>query len=227
MRIGVIVAMQKELKLLLPLIENIETREKGRYTLYMGQLSGHELMVMQAGIGKVNAALCTQTLIDTFKPELFVNSGVAGGADASMHVLDLFVATGVAYHDVWCGPETEYGAAAGFDRILKADERVYKIADKILQSDKLKLGLICSGDKFISQEQEVAEIKSHFPEALAIDMESGAIAQVCVMNKTPFAVLRVISDTPGQEENISQYENFWADAPQETFEALRNILKEL
>ena len=73
----------------------------------------------------------------------------------------------------------------------------------------------------------MADIKSHFPETLAVDMESAAIAQVCVMKCVPFNILRVVSDTPGQEENISQYANFWTDAPRETFMALCAILKAL
>ena len=93
--------------------------------------------------------------------------------------------------------------------------------------EKTRFGLICSGDKFICKESEVKEIKSHFPEALAVDMVSAAIAQVCSLHDIPFNILRVISDTPGQEENISQYENFWSDAPKETFSALTSILNEI
>lgn len=225
MKIGIIVAMQKELKLLLPLIQDINKQERDGIEFHHGWIGSHEVTVAECGIGKVNAALTTMSLIELFKPELVINSGVAGGADASMHVLDLLVAEGVAYHDVWCGPGTEYGAASGFDVIMRPWPKLIEAARKELTGEKVRYGLICSGDKFISQVEEVREIKSHFPEALAVDMESAAIAQTCSRFGVPFNILRVISDTPGEAENISQYENFWGDAPKETFAALVTLLK--
>lgn len=227
MIIGIIVAMKKELDLLLPLIEGDNTpSEINGFTFHSGKLAGHGIVAMQCGIGKVNAAIGTLTLIDSFMPDCIVNTGVAGGASGDTHVLDLLIATGVAYHDVWCGPGTEYGAAAGYDVTFNPWNRVIDIARKLNPTgDKTRFGLICSGDKFISTEAEINEIHSHFPEVMAVDMESAAIAQVCAMRKLPFNILRVISDTPGQEENIAQYENFWQDAPRETFSALTSIIK--
>lgn len=228
MKIGLIVAMTKELNLLLPLLKNVEKREKEGYDYYEGQLGRHEIFLLQCGIGKVNAALSTDFMIRTFNPSLIVNTGVAGGADSDMHVLDLLVATAVAYHDVWCGPGTSWGAASGYEAYMETDSSVCKIAHELLSANrKFKEGLICSGDIFVSQEKEVRFIKNKFPEALAVDMESGAIAQVCSKHKVAFSIIRVISDTPGQAENISQYENFWTDAPKETFNVLIRILENI
>lgn len=228
MKVGIIVAMEKELKFLLPLIENKREYTERGTRFIEGKMSGHHITVCQCGIGKVNSALSTLTLIEQFSLDLVINTGVAGGADKSMHVLDLFIAKGVAYHDVWCGPGTEYGAAHGFDVILKPAEKICRIAGDLLPAgEKTKFGLICSGDKFITTAEEIKEIKNHFPEAVAVDMESASIAQVCVLKGVPFNIIRVISDTPGENENISQYENFWSDAPRETFEALKMILKKL
>lgn len=227
MKIGIIVAMQKELQLLLPLIENKEEREIDGYRFYKGIIGEHEIIAMQCGIGKVNSAIGTVRLIDNFKPNSIINTGVAGGADASMHVLDVFVAVEVAYHDVWCGPGTIYGAAAGCERFFDPNEKVINVAKNVLAGYKIRYGLICSGDKFITTAEEVTEIKNNFPKALAVDMESASIAQVCSMRNIPFNIIRVISDTPGQEENISQYENFWTDAPKETFKVLIEILKQI
>lgn len=225
MKIGIIVAMQKELKLLLPLIQDIKEQMRDGIAFHHGKIGTHEVTLAECGIGKVNAALTTVTLIKGYGPELVINSGVAGGADKSMHILDLLVAEGVAYHDVWCGPGTEYGAASGFDVIMKPWPELVEKAHEVLSGDKIRYGLICSGDKFISQVEEVREIKSHFPTALAVDMESAAIAQTCFRFGVPFNILRVISDTPGEAENISQYENFWGDAPKETFGALVSLLE--
>ncbi|MBD5218541.1 MAG: 5'-methylthioadenosine/adenosylhomocysteine nucleosidase [Bacteroidales bacterium] len=227
MRIGIIVAMGKEMNLLEPLIEN-KRMERVRGNRYIfGKIEGHDVCCCQCGIGKVNSAITTLGLIEEFDPEIVINTGVAGGADRSMHVLDLFVATEVAYHDVWCGPGTEFGAASGYEVMLKTDERIPEICRDAKTGIEVRYGLICSGDKFISEAKEVEEIKRHFPEALAVDMESASIGQVCVMKGVPFNIIRVISDTPGAEENISQYENFWNDAPRETFDSLREILKRL
>lgn len=227
MTIGIIVAMRKELELLLPLIESARNATNiNGYKFHRGRIGIHEVVAMQCGIGKVNAALGTQTLIDRYEPDLIINTGVAGGVDPCMHVLDLLVAEAVSYHDVWCGPETEYGAASGLDVDMKAFQPVIHACKSIFKGDKsVHYGLICSGDRFIASEEEVKEIKRHFPKALATDMESGAIAQVCILRGVPFNIIRVISDTPGQKENISQYENFWNDAPAETFKALTSLLK--
>lgn len=228
MKIGIIVAMEKELRLLIPLIDNRHIAEAGGYTLHVGRIGRHEVALTKCGIGKVNAALCADALIREFKPALVVNSGVAGGADPSMRVLTLLCATGVAYHDVWCGPGTEWGEASGCPRVIPADTAVCRKMQALFAEDvRFREGLICSGDLFVSRADEVDLIKSRFPLALAVDMESGAIAQTCWMRHVPFAVVRVISDTPGQAENISQYENFWSDAPHETFDALRRLLSNL
>lgn len=229
MIIGIIVAMRKELELLMPLLDNRNEAETiNGYNFYAGTIGRHGVVLMQCGIGKVNAAVGALSLIDNFNPDCIINTGVAGGADKSMHVLDLLIATHVAYHDVWCGPGTVYGAAAGFDVMFTPWSRIVDTARSIMSGDsKVKYGLICSGDIFISQEKEIHEIKGHFPDALAVDMESAAIAQVCTMKKVPFGIIRAISDTPGQTDNISQYNNFWAEAPAETFNALVALLDKL
>lgn len=222
MKIGIIVAMEKEMELLLPVVEEPVKEHCEGYDMIRGIISGHEVMVMHCGIGKVNAAVGTKAMADLFSPDIVINTGVAGGADLSMHVLDVLIADGVAYHDVWCGPGTEYGAAAGCPGIF-LPEISAAVRDKI-NGEKIKYGLICSGDKFITSAAEIDYIKSNFPEALAVDMESAAIAQVCYLKRLPFMIIRVISDTPGAEENISQYCNFWNDAPRQTFGILTDVL---
>ncbi len=227
MKIGIIVAMQKELRLLLPLIEDRKEIELHGRVVTAGPIGSHEVALMQCGIGKVNAGVATSDLIDAFNPDLILNSGVAGGASAEMHPLDVVMATGVAYHDVWCGPETAYGAAAGLTPVLLPDQRLIELLKRLTRNPKVKYGLLCSGDKFISKAEEVAQIRGSFPECIAVDMESGAIAQVAVMRGVPFNVLRVISDTPGEADNIAQYEHFWEDAPRESFTLLRSLLSAL
>lgn len=227
MKIGILSAMDKELQLVLSLMENVEQTPYEGLDMWSGRIGRHEVVAAKCGIGKVNSALNTFRLIEFASPELIINSGVAGGADASMHVADILVADGVAYHDVWCGPGTEPGTADGYPRIMEPSVNVLEAARRTLSGPGVRYGLICSGDRFISTEAEVNAIKNIFPQALACDMESASIAQTCMMLHTPFAVVRVVSDTPGQAENISQYRNFWGDAPLRTFEAVKTIIENL
>ncbi|MDE6048470.1 MAG: 5'-methylthioadenosine/adenosylhomocysteine nucleosidase [Paramuribaculum sp.] len=222
MTIGIIVAMDKELQLLLPSIEEISAETIDGFTFYTGLIAGRRVCVAKCGIGKVNAAVGTLALINRFSPDLVINTGVAGGAGGGAGVLDVVVADRIAYHDVWCGPGTEEGQAAECPKFFTPPSEMIQLC-----GDAVLKGLICSGDRFISKAEEVARIRGIYPDAMAVDMESAAIAHVCYLKKIPFICIRVISDTPGEEDNISQYENFWDDAPKGTFSALSTLLANL
>ena len=225
MKIGIIVAMRKELDLLLPLLNDSEESRMGGFEFHCGKMGKHDVMVMQCGIGKVNAAMGTLMLVNNFAPNFVINSGVAGGADLSVNVMDVVAGARVAYHDVWCGPESELGQVQGLPLYFEGASRLLKL---LPDRDDIHKGLICSGDQFIDKKEDVDRIKGDFPDALAVDMESGAIAQVCYLNKVPFLALRVISDSPGaSHDNTRQYLDFWTDAPQETFMLVKEIIKNL
>ncbi len=226
MKIGVIVAMDKELALLLHLLENPTETEINGFTFHTGTIGQAEIVAMKCGIGKVNAAMGTMTLIDLFKPELIINTGVAGGTGGNAGILDIVVGTRVAYHDVWCGPGTEWGDAAGCPRFFHTTDMVNSLPC-LHEGDTVKHGLVCSGDIFVSDPEVVSRIRSLYPDVDAVDMESAAIAQGCYLRQIPFACMRVISDTPGADDNIAQYQNFWEEAPQHTFDMLRQIIQEL
>ncbi len=226
MNIAIIVAMNKELNLLLPLIENRSAITINDIVFHTGKINGHELTILQCGIGKVNAAIGTLTLIENFHPNLVINTGVAGGAGNGARILDVVIGDKIAYHDVWCGPGTEWGEASGFPRYFTSAEAISEL-ECLNNNPQIKHGLICSGDTFISKAEEVQRIKSIYPEVLAVDMESASIAQVCHLKNVPFFCVRVISDTPGGEDNIAQYENFWEDAPLHTFNVVKNIISNL
>lgn len=228
MKIAILVAMEKELKLLLNQMPEREEIRIGENRYHIGKIGGKEIIAGKCGIGKVNSALNTYQLICDRKPDMVINSGVAGGVDGSLGIGSVLIANGVAYHDVWCGPGTEYGAADGFPRIFTPDERIIEIGRSAFSGNgDVKFGLICSGDKFIYQKQEVDEIKNKFPDALAVDMESASIAQTCTRCGIPFAIVRVMSDTPGAAENVSQYEDFWNKAPEKTFDCVSLLISEL
>lgn len=222
MKIGIIVAMGKELALLKPMLHDGSEKVIDGLTFHCGTVGSHEVVAMQCGIGKVNAAIGTVTLINNFAPDAIINSGVAGGADKSVNVMDVVVGARVAYHDVWCGPECPMGRVQGLPLYYEGAEI---FLNAIEAGDDVKVGLICSGDRFIDKMAEVEAIKGNFPEALAVDMESGAIAQVCCVRGVPFLSMRVISDSPGaSHNNTKQYNDFWETAPQQTFQMLHNLL---
>ena len=219
--------MDKELRLLLPLLADISEVAIGDTTYYTGLLGGHPVTVCKCGIGKVNAALGCRALIDNFEPELIINTGVAGGTGSAAKVLDVVIADRVAYHDVWCGPGTVPGQAA--DCPLHFAGSPYVLGMKWLQElPHVKFGLVASGDVFVDSPDTVARIKSMYPDAAGIDMESGALAQTCHRMGIPFICLRVISDTPGEvADNGAQYESFWTAAPQEAFDIVKQIILHL
>lgn len=221
MKILILAAMDKELSLLLNVLENSQNNHIEDLEFWEGSISCHEVYLSKCGIGKVNSALFTLKLILKIKPDLVINSGVAGGAGTPIG--SILIADKVAYHDVWCGPGTLYGQADGLPLFMQPYSKIIEIA----QNNGLSTGLICSGDKFISSGEEISFIRSKFPEVKAVDMESASIAQTCILSGIPFAVIRIVSDTPGEGENIEQYKDFWKTAPEKTFSTLSLILKNL
>lgn len=224
--IGIIVAMDKELALMLPHMDNRSTTEAEGTTYYCGLIAGRSVVACKCGIGKVNAALGTDALIRLFNPVCVINTGVAGGTGSGAGILDIVVGKEIAYHDVWCGPGTIQGHAAGCPARFTSDARLTALP-AVAPSGNLRHGLIASGDIFVSRPQEVTRIKEIYPEVMAVDMESAAIAHACYRHNVPFFCLRVVSDTPGAAENIGQYENFWEDAPRSTFEHVAAMIGQI
>lgn len=220
--------MDKEKRLLLSLLGS-QTSERlaGRTRLTIGHIGLTEIAVAKSGIGKVNAALAARDIIDSFRPDLVISTGVAGGTGSDAGILDVVVADRLAYHDVWCGPGTEPCVADGFAPYFTTDPDILALPS-LAERHGVVHGLICSGDSFISSPDEVAEIRRKQPDVKAVEMESTAIAHVCAAMGVPFIAIRVVSDTPGENpDNAAQYENFWEAAPQRTFDILRALLGEL
>lgn len=221
MKILLLAAMDKEINLLLNTMTATEVIQDNGQNLTLGSINQHEVMLGKCGIGKVNSALNTLRFIQYFKPDMVINSGVAGGA--GLPIGTVLVANAVAYHDVWCGPGTLYGQADGLPLLMQPSPEIISIAS----NRNLSEGLICSGDKFISSAEEIKSIRDKFPEVKAVDMESASIAQCCILQNVPFGIVRVVSDTPGEGENITQYKDFWTKAPEKTFSVLKLLLQEL
>lgn len=221
-------AMDKEVRLLLGLLEpGAETIRSGSTSMTAGCISGADVAIAKSGIGKVNAALATRDIIDSFKPDIVVSTGVAGGTGHGAGILDIVVADRLAYHDVWCGPGTGECVPDGFGPYFLPDPAILALP-ALAERPGLRHGLICSGDRFISTPEEVAVIRSRQPDVMAVEMESAAIAHACARAGVPMVAVRVVSDTPGAEaDNASQYENFWDAAPERTFAVVSELLGQI
>jgi len=213
-KIGVIVAMDKELRQLQQLFP------------------ASEVLVQKCGIGKVNAALGAQRMINEFHPDCIISSGCAGGNGDDINVQDVVISTELCYHDVYCGraidDTTVYGQVQGLPARYAADPTLLDKALSLQPSDiSLHPGLIVTGDWFVDSKDKMRDILGHFPEAKAVDMESCAIAQTCYLNHVPFISFRVISDIPLRDTDASQYHNFWETIADHSFQVTRTFVESL
>lgn len=203
---GIIGAMESEVALLTSRMEQVEKSSHAGLTFFKGKLCGQCAVVVRCGVGKVNAAACTQMLIDHFAVDVLINVGVAGGLDARLNVCDIVVATGLVQHDfdlrLFGHAKGYLGEAYGGDHqkptVFAADsalsERIADAAAMLFAGEHMCYrGLVASGDEFVASAERRGMIIAEFG-AMATEMEGAAIAQVASQNGVPFAVLRTISD---------------------------------
>ena len=209
MKIGVIVAMDKELKQLQQLF------------------SSEDIIIQKSGIGKVNAAIQTVEMIKQYKPDVIISSGCAGGNGDDINVQDVVVSSQLTYHDVYCGTaidnSTQYGQVQGLPVRYEADP---VLLEKALKTGA-KPGLIVTGDWFVDSKDKMREIIGHLPDAKAVDMESAAIAQACYIYKVPFISFRVISDIPLRDTDASMYHDFWNTIAENSFQVTKTFIEGL
>ena len=217
MTIGIIVAMEKELRRL----QSLFSEKDG-------------VCVSQCGIGKVNAALGAAEMIRSYQPDVIISSGCAGGNGDDVNVKDVVVSTELCYHDVYCGKAiddtTQYGQVQGMPARFKADARLLALAEQFKSqqsSVNIHTGLIVTGDWFVDSKEKMRHIVGLFPEAKAVDMESAAIAQTCYKYNVPFISYRVISDIPLRDTDASQYHDFWSQVAETSFETTRHFVESL
>jgi len=225
-KIGIIVAMDKEAKMVKSLIKTVKTVTFGPFKFIEGSMYGKNVVLGISGIGKVNSAIGILEMINHFSPDCIINTGAAGGLDHSVKVTDVVVGTDIVYHDVYCGPSCEYGQVQGLPTYYKVDKYLLNKALSLKLDFNIVPGLICTGDKFITKGSELESIKNNFPKTLAVDMESASMAQVCYIYKVPFMSFRIISDNPlTNDDNLSQYFDFYKDAPEESFKVIKNLIE--
>lgn len=208
MNICIIVAMESEYALLQKVLESGELPKQ------------HCISVFRCGMGKVNAAITATEVIASHHPDLIISTGVAGSTSHNVHTGDFVVSSEIAFHDAWYGMGNEYGQVQDLPARFTAPAQLVAKA----QSLGAIPGLISSGDKFIEDRKDVEFILGHFPDSLAVDMESGALAQTCYIKGVPFISLRLISDG-NDDAHMEAYLNFWKTAGDESFRMVKSFLE--
>lgn len=228
MKIGIITAMSSEHEQLAKQLRQPQAEKCGAYVFTLGTLdNGNEVILMQCGIGKVNAAIGATLLIEYFSPQCVISTGVAGGIDSAVDVMEVVASAQTVHHDVWCGEGNDYGQVQGLPTFFQGDKTLLHVATNLNGNTRIHSGLICSGDQFITDRTELNAIKTQFPQGLAVDMESASIAQVCYIHQIPFLSFRIISDTPGAERHWEQYTNFWGEMANRSFQVTKEFLAAL
>ena len=197
-KLGIIGAMEQEIETLLEHMENKQATCRAGSTFYEGQLSGLDVVVVQCGIGKVNAALCTQILCDCYAVTHVVNTGIAGSLNAALDIGDMVVSQNAMYHDFnCCAFGYPMGKVPGMDVVaFPASESMIRLAHDAAESvnpGHTKIGRVASGDQFVADPELKNRIITN-TQALCTEMEGAAIAQTAYRNGIPFVILRAISD---------------------------------
>ena len=198
MKLGIIGAMELEVETLLEQMENKTAVTKAGSTFYEGKLAGLDVVVVQCGIGKVNAALCVQILCDCFDVNCVVNTGIAGSLCADLDIGDLVISRDAMYHDFDCVHfGYPMGKVPGMDVVaFPADEGLADLAyaaAETVNPGHTQRGRVASGDKFVA-EQALKDNIIEITGALCTEMEGAAIAQTAYRNQIPFVIIRAISD---------------------------------
>lgn len=207
MKVAIIGAMEEEVTILRDKLEGLEQVTIAGSEFNTGTLNGVEVILLKSGIGKVNAAMSTAILLEKFKPDAVINTGSAGGYHPALNVGDVVISSEVRHHDVDVTIfGYEYGQVPQLPAAFTPDEKLFAIAEeaaKEIEDIQVAKGLIVTGDSFMNDPDRVEFVRGKFSDLYAVEMEAAAIAQVAFQFKTPFVIIRSLSDIAGKESNIS------------------------
>ena len=212
--IGMIGAMDSEIEYIKSRLEDSSEMDFGGITFTVGKLFSKDIVIARCGIGKVFAAICAEAMIIAFSPSIIINTGVGGALKSGISIGDIVVAESLVQHDMDTSPLGDpKGLISGINKIyFDADIRgreLLSIAAKEAGIE-IKSGIIASGDSFVADKATKAEIIKEF-DASVCEMEGAAIAQVAYVNKTPFLVVRAVSDSADEESSVD-YMEFLSEA---------------
>lgn len=197
--IGIIGAMDEEVNAIIGKMTNVESREKAGMTFNKGTLEGKEAVVVRSGIGKVNAGLCTQILVDDYKIDAVINTGIAGSLKNQIDIGDIVLSSDALYHDMDAtGFGYDFGVVPRMESsVFKGDVRLINLAkeccERVNPDINVHIGRVVSGDQFISDKAKKDWINEHF-DGYCTEMEGAAIAHAATLNNIPFLIVRAISD---------------------------------
>ena len=224
---GIIGAMETEVNGIIALMENPIQKIISGITFTKGKIHGKDVVCAISGIGKVFAAMCAQTMILNFGATRIIHQGVAGSLSEHLNVFDIAIAKSLVQHDMdTTAIGDEIGLISGINIVyLPCDESLIEIAERAIKELNLNSykGVIASGDQFIASKEKKEEIKKNFS-AIACEMEGGAVAQVCYVNKIPCLVIRAISDSADGKATVD-YPEFVKKAAENSIKVIDTIIK--
>ena len=228
--VAIIGAMEQEIALLQSRIAQPQHEKVAHVAITRGTLAGKPVLLAQSGIGKVNAAITTTVLLEKYQAACVINTGSAGGLQGGMKQGDVIVGIQTAHHDA---DATAFGYAIGqlpqMPARYEADAALVEHAARAaiaFDGAAIHRGLIVSGDQFINHPDKIARIRTHFPDALAVEMEAAAIAQTCYQFARPCVIIRALSDLADGEAEYS-FETFLQMAATHSAEMVENLVKAL
>ncbi|WP_152286671.1 5'-methylthioadenosine/adenosylhomocysteine nucleosidase [Flavicella marina] len=222
MKLGVISAMPEEVQSLLDVLQDVRITEKGMRSYYQGNIGNHELVIVFSRWGKVAAAVTTTQLLNDFSVDEIIFTGVAGSLDSQLQVGDVVIGTNLYQHDMDTRPlfgafeipllgktyfeakknQSLEKAVEDFSKRIKEEIDSRKLEQFAIHNISINKGAILSGDQFISSKAKVATLKEAIPDALCVEMEGAAVAQVCFEYEKPFSIVRIISDNANNDAPI-------------------------
>ena len=227
-KIGIIFAMKEELDALLKKIELKNEYKIFDLTFYECTYLNHECILVESGIGKVNAARCCQILIDNMNVDMIFNIGIAGGVDKDLRICDVVIGEKLVQHDFdLTAFNHEKGHIPNVGTFIDCDEYLVKTASSLnIDNIEIHKGVIASGDIFCTESWMSEKINKKF-KALCVEMEGAAIAQVCYLSHIPFLVIRSISDSPNNDNNKMEYDEFITKSCNIIANIMINILQKI
>ena len=230
-KIGIIGAMDEEVSRLKEKMNVSKVEKKAGMEFFQGELSGKEAVIVKSGIGKVNAGICTQILVDDFSVDAVINTGVAGSLKNEINIGDIVLSKDALQHDM---DATGFGYEPGViprmeESIFKGDETLIQVAKEVNENVNAEIstfvGRVVSGDQFISDHAKKTELVENFA-GYCTEMEGAAIAQVCYLNKLPFLIIRAISDKADNSATMD-YGEFEAKAIEHTVKLVSGMMEKL
>lgn len=220
--------MREEVGLFVQAMTEVETSERAGITFYQGRLHGQPVVLCQSGVGKVNASVCTQILIDDYVIHSLIFTGVAGGVAPELNIGDIVISTACQQHDIDASPlgfklgEIPFAATS----VFKADPDLVRLALSFRPPDErvqVVPGKILSGDQFIADPERVAQLYTTF-QGSCVEMEGAAVAQVCHLNQVPFVIIRSLSDKADREATVN-FSEFVHVAARRSYQLASHMLR--